>query len=276
MRGLKRLFYYVLLNIVISVVTTLLVLNWWENRHPALPETTPADIVVTPTPASVLPVVVNASPATPTAPLTATLQATPIQPSPTLELIEYEVRAGDTLGDIAARFGVSVADIMLVNGLDNPDVLSVGQILYIPTSALPATATTIPPTLVVSPTPRPSPTPTGPTPTPTATLTGHEPQVVIDVVVGAGDLDREYVRLRRTGDGELPMEGWRLEDEDGNIYTFPRFTMFAGGAVNIYTRAGQNTYAELYWGLTAPVWNHCETISLYDATNTLRATYRVP
>jgi LysM repeat protein len=39
----------------------------------------------------------------------------------------YIVRPGDTLGTIAARFGVTVADIELLNPRLNPNVLQVGQ-----------------------------------------------------------------------------------------------------------------------------------------------------
>jgi len=44
----------------------------------------------------------------------------------------YTVRVGDTLGQIAFIFDISVADIMAANNLTNPDVLEVGQQLTIP------------------------------------------------------------------------------------------------------------------------------------------------
>jgi LysM repeat protein len=42
----------------------------------------------------------------------------------------YIVEAGDTIEKIAASLGVSVADLVEVNGLDDPDVLQIGQRLY--------------------------------------------------------------------------------------------------------------------------------------------------
>ena len=51
---------------------------------------------------------------------------------PPLEDGVYTVRAGDTLGQIAFLFDISVADIMAANNLTNPDVLEVGQQLTIP------------------------------------------------------------------------------------------------------------------------------------------------
>jgi len=44
----------------------------------------------------------------------------------------YVVQPGDTLNDIAARFGVSAEDLIAVNQLANPDILSAGTQLLIP------------------------------------------------------------------------------------------------------------------------------------------------
>ena len=48
------------------------------------------------------------------------------------DAIEYFVQANDTLGTISAAFDVSVEEIMANNVIPNPDVLTVGQLLYIP------------------------------------------------------------------------------------------------------------------------------------------------
>lgn len=45
----------------------------------------------------------------------------------------YVVQPGDTLSAIAAQFGVSPAELRLVNGIDDPDSIRVGQELLIPT-----------------------------------------------------------------------------------------------------------------------------------------------
>ena len=52
----------------------------------------------------------------------------PAAPSQTL----YTVQAGDTLSAIAARFGVSVAQLSTANNIDNPNSIAVGQVLTIP------------------------------------------------------------------------------------------------------------------------------------------------
>jgi LysM repeat protein len=46
----------------------------------------------------------------------------------------HTIVAGDVLGRIAEQYGVTVEDIMIVNGLDNPDRLTAGEQLVIPTS----------------------------------------------------------------------------------------------------------------------------------------------
>lgn len=44
----------------------------------------------------------------------------------------YIIQAGDTLGVIAAKFGVSIEDIIATNKIQNPNILSAGQPLIIP------------------------------------------------------------------------------------------------------------------------------------------------
>ena len=281
MKGWKRLLYYVLINIVVSAATTLVVLKVWERTHPPLAE------VITPTPVSTpsqTAALATSAPAAEVteqaaAPTDALLPSETPRPAPTLELIEYKIKSGDTLGSIAVEFDISMADILAVNTIDDPDNLSVGQLIYIPTGPVPiptATAET-PPTPAPSATRQPSATPTaGPSPTASATLTGSEPGVNISSVIGAGDLNTERVVLIRTGDGELDMAGWRLEDSSGQVFTFPQLTLYKDGAVNIYTRAGQNTVVDLYWGLAEAVWQSGETVTLYDAQGSQRATYKAP
>lgn len=57
------------------------------------------------------------------------------EPTPTQGPIytEYKVRSGDTLGEISARFNLTIEELMKINGLTNPNSLQVGQVLKIPT-----------------------------------------------------------------------------------------------------------------------------------------------
>jgi LysM repeat protein len=215
MRQFKRVFYVVLLNVVISALTILAVLQWWKTRYPTPSGEVTQVIVVVTAAQTVVSAGASNMPANvfiPTnsgLPITGTLKATP-----TFGYLSYKVKEGDYLGALAIQFNVSMADLLAANGLDDPDSLYVGQIIYIPNAPLPtATATALPPTAVESPTPRPSATVT-PKPTPTATPTeiGQAPNMVISKVVGAGVLVTERVELIRSGIGELSLEGWRLED----------------------------------------------------------------
>lgn len=45
---------------------------------------------------------------------------------------EYIVVSGDTLSALASKWGCSVSDIAILNGIENPDLIRVGQVLRIP------------------------------------------------------------------------------------------------------------------------------------------------
>ena len=100
--------------------------------------------------------------------------------------------------------------------------------------------------------------------------------VEIAEVVGAGNLDVESVTVKRIGEGEVHLNGWRLEDSQGHAFTFPDIILFKDGAVRVLTHAGTNTVNELYWGLDQAVWSSGKTISLFDNQGILRATLVVP
>jgi len=54
----------------------------------------------------------------------------------------YTVRSGDTLSAIASRYGTTVAAISAANGISNPNLIAVGQVLTIPSSSTTTTTTT--------------------------------------------------------------------------------------------------------------------------------------
>jgi murein DD-endopeptidase MepM/ murein hydrolase activator NlpD len=62
----------------------------------------------------------------------------PPRPQPTIrsETEWYVVAPGDSLGAIAGRYGVGPGQIVSANGIFNPDVLSIGQVLEIPAPIL--------------------------------------------------------------------------------------------------------------------------------------------
>lgn len=62
---------------------------------------------------------------------TTTPTATPL-PLPTIVLERYSIRAGDTLGALAARFDTSVDELMRLNGITNPGSLQIGREIKVP------------------------------------------------------------------------------------------------------------------------------------------------
>ena len=115
---------------------------------------TPNPTIPTPTPAPVTP----AAPAAPVA---------PVAPA-TSGYKTITVKSGDTLGQIATSSGVKLADIVSANSIADPNKISVGQVIKIPTGAPVATPVPVTPT----PTPAPAPVVTPPVKTPTTTYQG--------------------------------------------------------------------------------------------------------
>ena len=262
MKRWKPLVYYLLLNVIVSACVTLAVLWIWDYTHqPSLPGAA-QDL----TPAATLDSTAAAvgSLTTPvTTPITVTATVPAIEIPQNVE--QYEVEPGDTLGLISDKFDVSVEQLLQLNQINDPDALSVGMIIYIP---LPGGAVSTP---VASPTRAVT---AGPTGTPSGPPV--DARVIINSVIGVGDIASEHVFLSRAGDGDLAMAGWQLEDEDGNIFLFPQLTLFRDGAVNVWSTSGNPTYVDLYWGLSTPVWVSGEKVTLRDAAGQVHTTYTIP
>lgn len=240
----------VVVNVIVSAVVILAILYIWEQVHTS-PSTPP-----TPTPALTLPVAGETA-STPTALPAAS--STPTGP------LLYVVQEGDTLLAIAQTYDVSIEDLMIANGLTDPNVLHIGQTLIIPVSGHPT------PTIG----PEPSPTAVSP-PTPLPTLTPSSPPLVeIGQVLGSGDLAAEVVVVRNRG-GVVSLEAWTLSDAEGNTFVFPAIVLFTDAAVRVHSATGNTTPADLYWGRTAPAWNGGELITLRDSAGNVVDTYIVP
>jgi LysM repeat protein len=273
MRNWKRLFYYLTINILVSACTVLAVLTIWDRARP--PEAGNLEPIAQSLDSST-PAAGTSGPqggqgsAEDLASVRTVVEEEPTSPppaEPSRRGTKYTVQAGDTLGKIATRFDLSVDELIQANDLSDPNRLDIGQVLIIPGG--PEEAPTEPAASAEDT--KPSPSSTGNPPE----AVGN-PEVTIDSVIGAGDLNSERVLLKRTGPGELSLAGWQLLEEDGEVFTFPKLTLYEDGAVNLYTRSGQPTVVDLYWGLDAPVWGSGETVVLLDDKGDVRATYRVP
>jgi LysM repeat protein len=238
----KQYIPYLLLNVAISVGAVSLVLFFW-TRRPKPPE-------LVPTPTKNIATEIAGRRPTPTATL---------PPSPTPHV--YEVKPGDTLYGIALELEISVDGLMAANNLLNPDEISVGTLLTIPSldwieryEERLATQVAIP--------------------TATATPYIEPPNVEIRGVEGPGDLETEAIRFQNTG-GVADMEDWRLDDGEGHIYRFPAFTLHRGG-FNLNTREGEDTPIDLYWGLDTSILLSGKTLKLIDARGQVHSSFAIP
>ena len=124
-------------------------------------------------------------------------------------------------------------------------------------------------------TPTPS-TPTPVTPMPVTPTPASVTITTIDYDPPGDDVVGEYAVIRNGGSA-VTMSGWTLRDLANNTFTFPAFTLAAGAEVRVWTRAGGNDTANLYWGRSQAVWNNTgDTAILRDAGGTEVARYSYP
>ena len=247
----KRLLFYLIINIVVSSVTILLVLNIWDRSHRS--ETTELESI------SMLPTVI-ASAIPPT--------ATPT-PRPSLAVRPYEVGPGETLSEIAVVFGVSIDQLLEINNLDNPDELRAGMTLQIPVQGSIAQENN-------SAGQGDSQVESEPLPTATPPAQPENNIIKILTIVGVNDLATEHLQIQSLSPEALSLEGWRMETNDGQVYYFPKITLFEHGAVDLYTRAGINSVVALYWGRSTPIFQSGDQAVIYDAEENVQAVYSIP
>lgn len=250
---------FVFLNVIVSAVVVLSILFWWDSRGD---EGIVGDATTVALPEGVLPTPNIAAPPSGTVPPEATAAAALDEP------VLHTVAAGETLNIISQQYDVSVDDIMAVNGMDNPNFIAVGQQLTIPVGGIPEP--TAAPTEAAVVEARPSPIPTEP-----AAAGGGV--IGVTGIVDPGTLETEAVQLVNSGAQQQSIQGWKVRDEDNNVYTFGDVSIFGDGAgVLLHTRAGDDTFSDLHWGLTEPVWGSGETLTLWDAAEQVVATFVVP
>jgi len=104
----------------------------------------------------------------------------------------------------------------------------------------------------------------------------EEPVIIIETVIGAGDLNAETVVIRRVGEGGLSITGWRMSNGRGVDYFFPNLVLSKNGSVRLYSRVGIDSVIELYLGRSEASWRSGDTVSLYDYAGNLRASYGIP
>lgn len=243
---------FIIANIIVTTLVVLTILYVWEQRQ--------SSVTLSATSSPEAPAVADTA-STPTEPPTSS-------PSPT-QPTQYTVQAGDTLGGIAQAYDVSLQDLMAVNGIDDPNLLQIGQTLVIPISH-PTPITGSPATATPESTPNTLPR----VPLPTLTVSGP-PLVEIAQVAGAGELASEVAVVRNLG-GAVDLEKWTLSDAEDNTFVFPMITLFADAQMRIHSTPGRSTPSDLYWGRDTTAWDSGELITLSDSAGNVVDTYIVP
>lgn len=100
--------------------------------------------------------------------------------------------------------------------------------------------------------------------------------VSVEGVFGAGDLDLEYILIRNQSENALNLSGWQLSSSSGGSFTFPNLSLNRNGAVRLYSKTGDNSVIELYWGSDQALWQAGDEISLQDPSGEIHATYVIP
>lgn len=251
---LVRLAGYLLINILISATVAVAVLLYWENnRQPVVSSVINQDIVVGGDGPSVLLNGLSGQSGT----------------QPAMDSIIYRVRSGDTMGSIAMQYEIAIDELMRVNGLNDPNALSIDQLLIIPARQLELPterpiATRAPISAVLTPQP------------PAAVATSNLPPVItIRAVNGAGDLDVEQVVLLNVG-GAVNLVGWTLVQPDGDAYYFPDIRLYQTGQIIVHTRSGQDTVTDIFRGLDQAIWKSGQAAHLLDADGNIHATFQLP
>lgn len=80
------------------------------------------------------------------------------------------------------------------------------------------------------------------------------------------DLPQEHILIGNRGETAVDMTGWVLKDRAGHRFEFPGLLFHPGTEMRIWTKSGENSVTDLYWGHRAPLWNNTgDTAYLYDA-----------
>ena len=111
---------------------------------------------------------------------------------------------------------------------------------------------------------------------PTTDFISEDFDVEIRTIVGAGDLEIEYVQIVNTGEGSADLTGWELADDDGQVFTFQTILLNSSGDIKVLSQKGMDTVIELYWQSDEPIWEPGETAQLLDETGTIISTYSIP
>lgn len=79
--------------------------------------------------------------------------------------------------------------------------------------------------------------------------------IFYDGVVGLKEPD-EYVEFINLDHCPLQLAGWKLRDQNSNVFTFPNFIMAPGQVCRVYTNEDHPEWCGFDWHKSNPVWNN--------------------
>ncbi|MCF4138772.1 lamin tail domain-containing protein [Streptomyces sp. Tue 6430] len=81
-------------------------------------------------------------------------------------------------------------------------------------------------------------------------------------------LNREWVELTNTTRHAVNLDGWRLSNRDGRVYTFDDYRLAPRATVRIHTGEGRDTRSDLFQDRRREVWdNRADTATLRNDRN---------
>jgi LysM repeat protein len=222
MKQWNRIVFFLLLNVIVSVCATLSVLMLWDRTQSSILTESLAAVKVGR----------NSLAKTANAPAQDVLPAA----TPTPSVIIHAVVAGDTFKSIAAKYNVSVAELLIENGYSKDQPLSTGDLIRVPIRIV---------------------------------------NIDSVVGVGDLDLERVVIRSLVSSELPLAGWTLTDESGKTFIFPKVTIYA-EGGSVNVFSKKGVDTVLDLYWGQTAPVWSSGEVVTLRDSAGSVRAIYNIP
>ena len=151
----------------------------------------------------------------------------------------YTVQAGDSLGAIAETFGIGPGVLASANGIVNPDLITPGQILVIPS---------------------PDAVDEGSGWTATADSFAIE-------VLHAGTYASEVIVIVNVGDRPVSLANWTVSTSLDEEYRFDAMAPLSpGDSIRLMSRAGTDTAYDKFWGRTPRAWTIGTTITFANAS----------
>lgn len=151
----------------------------------------------------------------------------------------YTVQAGDSLGAIAETFGVSQGVLASANGIVNPDLITPGQILVIPS--------------------------------PDAVAEGSGWTATADSfaieILNAGTYASEVIVIVNVSDQPVTLANWTVSTSLDEEYRFDAMAPLSpGDSIRLMSRAGTDTAYDKFWGRTPREWTIGTTITFANAS----------